>query len=394
MPISREMAPAPGPADESDNLEEDFASLARLAVQDSPDDARLFLARLVRRYRETRPQLAARFDQALRATRAKGALGSALRDSSPGFQQGDALEPEKMRLVRVFDDLKGIAGPILPPTLAKQVSDIVKERLQRAELAAHSVSPTRSALLVGPPGVGKTLSARWIAHQLGTPLLVLDLTSVVSSLFGRTAANVRGVMEYAKANNAVLLLDEVDSLAKRRSDDSDVGESKRLVAAILQEIDAWPDTGLLLAATNHAELLDPAVWRRFDRILRFEFDDQGLTENAIRRFLGSASEALTQFVPLLATTFKGTSLAEVERSVMQLRRNMILEHLSPEDAVLESIALSIEHVGSAGRRAVAIELAKHSGLSHSRITSVTGVARDTLRKYAGPAQGRLTPKSN
>lgn len=134
--------------------------------------------------------------------------------------------------------------------------------------------------------MGKTLSARYIAAQIDKPLWVLDLTTVMSSLLGKTGNNLRAVFDHAKQNEAVLLLDEIDLIAKRRSDESDVGELKRLVTAILQEVDNWPDTGLLLAATNHPELIDPALWRRFDAILRFEVSDRPATE-AVRTCLTS-----------------------------------------------------------------------------------------------------------
>ena len=151
------------------------------------------------------------------------------------------------------------------------------------------LSPTRSAIFVGPPGVGKTLTARWLASQLGVPLYVLDLTAVMSSLLGRSGTNLRAALDFAKRSPCVLLLDEIDAIAKRRSDDTDIGELKRLVTVILQEVDEWPATGLLLAATNHAELIDPALWRRFDLVItskrrkcRLSSGDQALPRSGLR----------------------------------------------------------------------------------------------------------------
>src|ERR1700733_11402427 len=147
------------------------------------------------------------------------------------------------------------------------------------KFADADLHPTKSALFVGPPGVGKTLAARWIAKKLNRPLIVLDLSAVMSSFLGRTGNNVRNVLDYAKGVECIFLLDEFDAIAKRRDDAVEVGELKRLVTVLLQEIDEWPSSGILIAATNHPELLDPAVWRRFDLIVKFPMpaEDQ-LTE--------------------------------------------------------------------------------------------------------------------
>jgi SpoVK/Ycf46/Vps4 family AAA+-type ATPase len=157
---------------------------------------------------------------------------------------------------------------LLSVDLEETLSQLIQERRQTERLASMGLSPTRSAIFVGPPGVGKTLTARWLASQLGVPLYVLDLTAVMSSLLGRSGTNLRAALDFAKRSPCVLLLDEIDAIAKRRSDDTDVGELKRLVTVILQEVDEWPATGLLLAATNHSELIDPALWRRFDLVIR------------------------------------------------------------------------------------------------------------------------------
>lgn len=134
--------------------------------------------------------------------------------------------------------------------------------------------------------MGKTLTARWLAAKLEVLLYVLDLTAVMSSLLGRSGNNLRTALDFAKRSPCVLLLDEIDAIAKRRSDDTDIGELKRLVTVILQEVDEWPATGLLLAATNHPELIDPALWRRFDLVVEFKMPDIAAIRVAVKQFLG------------------------------------------------------------------------------------------------------------
>jgi len=374
--------------DELRLLEDDFASLARLSAQESFEDIRLLLAKLIRKYRTRRPEFAERINLALRSSQTRSAGASILRRGMQleSKDQGMPVDADsRMSLIRVFDDRAGLPPPLLSPELLKQIQGIVRERKERAKLAAHGVRPTRSAILVGPPGVGKSLSARWLASQIGKPLWVLDLTTVMSSLLGKTGNNLRAVFDHAKANEAVLLLDEIDSIAKRRSDESDVGELKRLVTAILQEVDAWPDTGLLLAATNHPELVDPALWRRFDAILTFEMSDPATISLAVRRFLGGDAQRFEPVLELLAASLRGNSLSDVERAVTSLRRRAVLEGTDPSQIVLDMATQHVELLDKPSRLNLAIELARSKALSHNKIQSLTGVARDTIRKYTGPS---------
>ena len=369
-----------------DEISSDFATLARLASAQSYEDVRLLLARLVRKYRSQHPQLAAQLDQSLKATQTRAAGASPLRRelTAPPAHAGDA----RLELIKVFDDLGGMEPPLLPAQLMQQIEAIVLERKQRDALLARGISPTRSAILVGEPGLGKTLSARWIAHQLNKPLWVLDLTAVMSSLLGKTGSNLRAALDHAKASSAVLLLDEVDAIAKRRSDESDIGELKRLVTVILQEVDQWPDTGLLLAATNHPELVDPALWRRFDAVLTFTAPEAATTAVAIRRYLGQDLHDLESWVETLAAGLQGKSLSDVERTVASLRRAHALNHTPLEALVRQAVGEGAGELSKAQRLELAIQMARTGQHTHQEISRLTGVARDTIRKHAGPSPRR------
>jgi ATPase family protein associated with various cellular activities (AAA) len=377
-------------------LEFDFASLARLAAAESYEDIRLLLARLVRKYRQSRPDLAAQLDASLRTTRARSGKASVLRRNEDmhrrsGVDDDAPTDRESgLALLREFDDREGMPPPFLHPSLLKEVESIVRERKEVDRLLERGIRPTRSAILVGPPGVGKTLSARWIASLLGRPLWVLDLTAVMSSLLGKTGSNLRAAFDHAKAHAAVLLLDEIDAIAKRRNDETDVGELKRLVTVILQEVDHWPDTGLLLAATNHPELIDRALWRRFDAVLSFEPPDRQATRLAVARFLGSEAKAFEPWLEALVFSMKGLSLSDVERTLTRLRRRFALETASAEQLVRELLEANREPPSRHERLSLAVALASAGELSHTEISRQTGVSRDTIRKHAGPSprQGR------
>ncbi len=371
-----------------DSIEEDFANLARLAASDSHEDTRLLLARLVRKYRQQRPELAARLDQSLKASQTRSAGNSILRRGSAAMETSEAPLPvdgdSRLALIRVFDDRGGLAPPILSGGVHDAIGAIIRERQERERLAARGISPTRSAILVGPPGVGKTLSARWIASALGKPLWVLDLTAVMSSLLGKTGNNLRAALDHAKKHAAVLLLDEIDAIAKRRSDESDIGELKRLVTVMLQEVDQWPDSGLLLAATNHPELVDPALWRRFDLVLKFDSPDASAIAVAIQRFLGDDLALFESWIDVLAAGLQGQSLSDVERSINALRRGHALQTAPLEQLIGSALGQRQEALSKAERLNLAIALAK-AGQPHMQISQMTGVARDTIRKHAGPS---------
>jgi len=372
-----------------DSIEDDFANLARLAASDSHEDTRLLLARLIRKYRQQRPELAARLDQSLKASQTRSAGNSILRRGAPAMEPNEAPLPvdgdSRLALIRVFDDRAGLPPPILPGSVHDAIGAIIRERQERERLAARGISPTRSAILVGPPGVGKTLSARRIASALGKPLWVLDLTAVMSSLLGKTGNNLRVALDHAKQHAAVLLLDEIDAIAKRRSDESDIGELKRLVTVMLQEVDQWPDTGLLLAATNHPELVDPALWRRFDMVVKFDAPDAASIGVAIKRFLGDDQDVFKSWIDVLAAGLQGQSLSDVERSINALRRGHALQIAPIEKLISSAIDQRQEELSKAERLNLAIELAKAGQHTHMQISQMTGVARDTIRKHAGPS---------
>ena len=374
---------------EIDDLEIDFANLARLAASDAQEDTRLLLARLIRKYRQQRPELASLLDQSLKASQTRSAGNAILRRGAPITDAGEAPLPvdgdSRLALIRVFDDRVGLPPPILPGSVHDAIGAIIRERQERERLAARGISPTRSAILVGPPGVGKTLSARWIASALGKPLWVLDLTAVMSSLLAKTGNNLRAALDHAKQHAAVLLLDEIDAIAKRRSDESDIGELKRLVTVMLQEVDQWPDTGLLLAATNHPELVDPALWRRFDLVLKFDAPDAAAIATAIQRFLGDDLTLFASWIDVLAAGLQGQSLSDVERSINALRRGHALQMAPLEQLIGSALGQRQEALSKAERLNLAIALAKAGRHTHMQISQMTGVARDTIRKHAGPS---------
>src|SRR3984893_12035881 len=268
---------------DNDIKTEEIVQIARLALAGRPQDVQAYIRRLARRYQGELPTVAAQLTELLREAPTR---------QSPLRREAAAPVPvdleSRLQLLRIEDKPTLEVEPIWETGVKRALDQILSERRRDAELFKQGLLPTRSIIFTGPPGVGKTLAARWIARELHRPLLTLDLSAVMSSFLGRTGANVRHVLDYAKSVTGVLLLDELDSIAKRRDDVTDVGELKRLVTVLLQEIDDWPPSGLLIAATNHSNLLDPAVWRRFEMRVDFPMPTDDSVRRAIELFFGAS----------------------------------------------------------------------------------------------------------
>lgn len=156
---------------------------------------------------------------------------------------------------------------VLAEPVNQQIDEFLAEIRAHDALAEAGVADASRLLLEGPPGVGKTSVARVVASEVGVPLITVRCDGAIGSLLGSTGANLRKILDHASSTPCVLLLDEFDALARARAggDGKDVGEMNRVVISLLQGLDAMPDEAVVIAATNHAHLLDPAVWRRFPR---------------------------------------------------------------------------------------------------------------------------------
>lgn len=211
------------------------------------------------------------------------------KETGPPPVDGD----EGLALLRMLES-DAAPRPILPLEVTERVNQFVCERRGAATLLKEGFTPPCSLLLTGQPGTGKSMLARWLAKELGLPLVVQDLATSISSLLGKTGFNLRRTLDYARNRPCVLLLDEFDALAKRRDDHSEVGELKRIVNVLLKELEDWPLHSVLVAATNHQALLDPAVRRRFHVVLDLPLPGEPERQQILARAAGQFGESLPQ----------------------------------------------------------------------------------------------------
>ena len=356
------------------DIEADFVQLAHIALSGRTQDVQLVLYRTAKRYRTVMPHLAEAFTNLLRES------------PTPASPLREAETPlpvdvdTRLHLMRVETHPSVDHEPVFATSIEASLSQLVKERQNPEALLQVGLEPTRAALFVGPPGVGKTMAARWFARELKKPLLILDLAAVMSSFLGRTGSNVRHVLEYARSIDCVLLLDELDAIAKRRDDRSEIGELKRLVTVLIQQIDDWPSSRMLLAATNHPDLLDPAIWRRFEVHVEFPLPDASGITQFIETTLSPYFPAAKQWGGILGMAFEGRSFSDIERDLTVARRSAVLEN-KPLDELFATF-VSNGTLSKSTRISLAAAIVENGLMSQRKVHDLTGVARDTIRRHS------------
>ena len=213
---------------------------------------------------------------------------------------------------------------VLSDLNAQACGELVEEQHRAPVLRAHSIEPRHRVLLVGPPGNGKTSLAEAIAEALAVPFLIVRYEAMIGSFLGETASRLKRVFDYARTTPCVLFFDEFDAVGKERGDLQETGEIKRVVSSLLMQMDDLPSYTVVVAATNHAELLDRATWRRFQIRLALKPPTRWELATYVKRFAATLDEPLGHSPETIAKRLGAISYAEAEDFCRDVRRRGIL----------------------------------------------------------------------
>lgn len=249
------------------------------------------------------------------------------RSSAVGSRSGQlvVLEPrgELASLLSVQTPAIRFSDMAMPETLAERLKRVLLEQRQQKRLREHSLSPRRKLLFLGPPGSGKTMTASALAGELHLPLFTIMLEGLITKFMGETAAKLRLVFEAIRQSPGVYFFDEFDALGAHRTQSNDVGEIRRVLNSFLQLLEKDNSQSLIVAATNHPELLDRALFRRFDDVIEYKLPDPTLAEEILRRKLAMFQTEDIDWTRILPET-DGLSQAELVRASEEAAKKAVL----------------------------------------------------------------------
>lgn len=251
--------------------------------------------------------------------------------ATPSARGGEILQ--HLPAVAEREARRSLASIRLRKGTAKLVRSLLNEQARAGELRANGLEPRHRLLLVGPPGNGKTSLAEAVAAELGRLFLVVRYDGLIASFLGETAGRLRRVFEMARSVPCVLFFDEIDAVAKERSDANETGEIKRVLTSLLTQIDELPANCLLIAATNHPQMLDEAVWRRFQ--IRLELPQPSLedVEDYFRQAIAPLGRMPAASFKALTEALGAASYSDAEELALSVRRHFVLSGKSQKLSV-------------------------------------------------------------
>ena len=275
---------------------------------------------------------------------------------------------------------------VLNKNTENEIEDFIKCYKSRDKLIAAGIDETNTLLLYGPPGCGKTTVAKYISMKTGLPLITARLDGLISSLLGSTAKNIRKIFDFASRQECILFLDEFDAIAKARDDQREIGELKRVINSLLQNIDFMPKHCVLMAATNHPELLDRAVWRRFIQKVEVSLPSKESLKELIQNlsspytfdFGGATIKGDT-----LLNLFIGLSPSDLKTLFERAKIKCVLENQSQLD-IVQLLLGTFELLDEEKSEKEFIRFLNSKGVAQRHINKLTGISLRQIKNYLKP----------
>lgn len=307
-------------SDDKENVEYNIQRLANAYKKDGHEEEAKSLERILKMLQKQRTMVST-------VVSASSALeGEVLTPKTPIPVDKETSAPI---LEVIFDDGLPQEEPLFNEKIKEAVDSVVLEWTNYDKLLKMKATPSRSCLIFGDPGTGKTHLAKWIAKRVGLPVVLAKLDGIVSSFLGTSSRNISNLFKFANKYKCVLLLDEFDAIAKLRDDPQEVGEVKRIVNTLLQCMDGRDEIGFTIGVTNHEQLLDPAIWRRFDVQIEIPRPTGSVIQGLIKKFIVPLkyNDAEVEF---LSWCMQGATGADVQKLANWLKRMSIIPEYKDE----------------------------------------------------------------
>lgn len=314
-------------------------SLCRASSSDNKEDVYYNIQRLVDAYKKDgHVDEAKHLERILKLSRQLKPMASSVISAS-SVLEGEPLTPKVSIPVDketsapilevIFTDDLPVEEPLFNDKIKEAIDSVVLEWTNYSRLVEMHATPSRSCLIFGVPGTGKTHLAKWIAKRVGLPIVVAKLDGIVSSFLGTSSRNISNLFMFANKYKCVLLLDEFDAIAKLRNDPQEVGEVKRIVNTLLQCMDSRDEIGFTIGVTNHEQLLDPAIWRRFDVQIEIPKPSLPVITELLKKFLHPLEYSEAELV-FLSWCLDGATGADVQKLANWLKRMSIIPEYKSE----------------------------------------------------------------
>ena len=218
-----------------------------------------------------------------------------------------------------------LADMVLSPSIGDRLKRLIREHTQVQKIRSYGLTPRKKLLLVGPPGTGKTMTASVLAGELGLPLFVVRLDSLITKFMGETAGKLRLIFDAIQQSRGIYLFDEFDSIGSQRGLGNDVGEIRRVLNSFLQMIESDHSDSILIAATNHVDLLDHALFRRFDDVIEYQLPEKKEITTVFKSKLAGYATPRIQWTEVTEAS-EGLSYGDITKACENAIKDVVIHN--------------------------------------------------------------------